>query len=104
MSSESAVTAALSEPEARVQHTARTTPIRDKTMRCAMCGQVKNLYDGFPMTIYAECWKCVWERHCALHHKPKRKWHLRWPIFRDPLSDDEIGRRNFHEDREVESA
>ena len=57
-------------------------------MTCAMCGKKKAWRDGFPMGhIYAECWECVWKRHVDQEHRPKRRWHLRWPLFRDPVDE-----------------
>lgn len=39
-------------------------------MSCAICNKVKNWRDGFPGSIYAECWECAWEAHVRTEHKP----------------------------------
>jgi len=79
------------------------TDNRERTMRCAMCGRQKS-FDGFPVaTIFAECWECVWKCHCRVSHKPKRKWHARWPFFRDPIDEPENANRVETEDRAAEN-
>lgn len=53
-------------------------------MACAMCGDKRAWPDGFPSSVYAECWRCAWKAHVESEHKPplRRRWRLRWPVAR----------------------
>lgn len=50
------------------------------SMRCVLCGEVRAWPDAFPTHIYAECWKCCWDRHSRDVHPPRRRFRLRWPF------------------------
>lgn len=37
-------------------------------MACMSCGETKAWPDGFPSSIYAECWDCAWKQHLVKEH------------------------------------
>ena len=41
-----------------------------ETMTCQVCGSKKAWPDGFPNSLYAECWNCAWKAHAREHHPP----------------------------------
>lgn len=53
-----------------------------QTMSCVLCGERKAFPDGFPSRMYAECWKCCWDRHFSEKHPPKKVLRLRSPFYR----------------------
>lgn len=42
-------------------------------MRCVDCGTEYPYPIMFPVPIYAECWKCCWDRHIQQSHPPTRR-------------------------------
>lgn len=54
-----------------------------KEINCAFCGKKWLWPKMFPNSTYAECWECFWKHHCEQHHKPKKKWRVRSPFYRD---------------------
>lgn len=70
MEAEMALTSVLAEFVAALAAEARADPAEVKVgmLTCAYCLKSKNQRDGFPSSMYAECWQCVWDKHHREKH------------------------------------